>query len=178
MADTINKIPVKTEDTKAAAPVATPSTWHPIASLRREIDRLFEDFDRPEWLQRPFGSGLMPLFQGPSVLSTPAVDLVETDASFVVTAELAGLSEKDIDVTVKNGNLVISGQKEDEKEEKSKDYYVRERQFGSFERSFSLPESADSDKITATCKNGVLTVTIPKTLAAQKPAKKVEVKAA
>lgn len=178
MVNTVSKIPVKKEDTKVAVTTPVPAAWHPIASLRREIDRLFEDFDRPDWMLRPFGTGLMPLFQTTSVLSAPAVDLVETDKSFVVTAELAGLTEKDIDVMVKNGNLVISGEKQDDKEEKTKDYYVRERQFGSFERSFSLPETADSDKIEAAFKNGVLTVTVPKTLAAQKPVKKVEVKAA
>jgi HSP20 family protein len=77
-----------------------------------------------------------------------------------------------------NGILTISGEKQDQKEEKKKDYYLQERHYGSFERSFEIPESVDSDKIQATVKKGVLTVTLPKKSEAQKPAKKVEVKVA
>jgi HSP20 family protein len=81
-------------------------------------------------------------------------------------------------VKVTNGNLTIKGEKQEEKEEKKKDYYLHERHFGSFERSFDVPEGVDADKIEANFKKGVLTVTLPKKPEAQKPAKKIEVKAA
>jgi HSP20 family protein len=80
-------------------------------------------------------------------------------------------------VKVVNGNLTIKGEKQEEKEEKKKGYYLRERHFGSFERSFGLPEGVDADKIEATFKKGVLTLTLPKKPEAQKPEKKIEVKA-
>ena len=88
------------------------------------------------------------------------------------------MDEKNIEVKVVNGALTIKGEKQEEKEEKSKDYYLHERNFGSFERSFDVPEGVDVDKIEASFKKGVLTVTLPKKAEAQKPAKKIEIKAA
>jgi HSP20 family protein len=88
------------------------------------------------------------------------------------------LDEKNIEVKVTDGVITIKGEKQEEKEEKNKDYYLQERSFGSFQRSFELPQSVDLDKIEATFKKGVLTVTLPKKPEAQKPAKKIEVKAA
>ena len=88
------------------------------------------------------------------------------------------MDEKNIEVKVVNGNLTIKGEKQEEKEEKKKDYYLQERHFGSFERRFQLPEGVDADKIGASFKKGVLTVTLPKKLEAQKPEKKIDVKAA
>jgi HSP20 family protein len=88
------------------------------------------------------------------------------------------MDQKNVEVKVANGNLTIMGEKQEEKEEKKKDYYLHERHFGSFERSFEIPEGIDADKIEANFKKGVLTVTLPKKPEAQKPAKKIEVKAA
>jgi len=110
--------------------------------------------------------------------AAPAVDMTESDKAYEVTAELPGMDEKDIEVKVVDGNLMIKGEKQQEKEEKQKDYYLHERRFGSFERRFQVPEGVDADKIEASFKKGVLTVTLPKKLEAQKPAKKIEVKAA
>ena len=87
------------------------------------------------------------------------------------------MDEKDIEVKVVNDTLTIKGEKQEEKEEKKKDYYLRERSFGSFERSFGIPEGVDGDKIEASFKKGVLTVMLPKKLEAQKPAKKIGIKA-
>jgi HSP20 family protein len=78
---------------------------------------------------------------------------------------------------VVNGSLIIKGEKHEEKEEKKKDYYLQERHFGSFERRFAMPEGVDADKIEASFKKGLLTVTLPKKPEAQKPEKKIEVKA-
>ena len=108
----------------------------------------------------------------------PAVDITESDKAYEVTAELPGMDEKNIAVKVVNGNLTIEGEKQEEKEEKKKDYYLHERLFGSFERSFQVPEGVDADKIEASFKKGVLTVVLPKKPEAQKPAKKIDVKAA
>jgi HSP20 family protein len=91
---------------------------------------------------------------------------------------LPGLDEKNIEVKLVNGSLTIKGEKKEEKEEKKKDYYLHERHFGSFERSFSVPDGVDSDKIEASFKKGVLIVTLPKKAEAQKPAKKIEIKVA
>ena len=102
----------------------------------------------------------------------------ESDKAYEITAELPGMDEKDIEVNVANGALTIKGEKKEEKEEKQKDYYVSERRYGSFERYFELPDGVDAGKIEAAFKNGVLRVTLPKTAEAQKPAKKIEVKAA
>ena len=91
---------------------------------------------------------------------------------------MPGMDEKNIEVKVANSNLSIKGERHEEKEEKEKDYYLRERNFGSFERSFDVPEGVDGDKIEASFSKGVLTVTLPKKPEAQKPAKRIEVKAA
>jgi HSP20 family protein len=126
MAEPATKLSVKTEEGKAG-----PSTreWHPLESLRREVDRLFEDFDGGFW-RRPRGRSLFeipPIFRGETSWGTaPAVDFVEKDKHYEVTAELPGLDEKNIEVTVANGMLTIKGEKKEEKEEKKKDYYLSE----------------------------------------------------
>ena len=90
----------------------------------------------------------------------------------------SNMYQKNVEVKVANGVLTIKGEKNEEKEEKKKDYYLRERNFGSFERSFQVPDGVDRDKIEASFKKGVLTVTLPKKPEAQKAAKKIAVKAA
>jgi HSP20 family protein len=109
--------------------------------------------------------------------AAPAVDIAESDKAYEITAELPGLDEKNIEVKLANGALTIKGEKQEEKEEKKKDYYLHERHFGSFERCFRVPEGVDADKIEASFKKGVLTVTLPKTPEAQKAEKKIAVKA-
>ena len=109
--------------------------------------------------------------------AAPAVDIIEKRNVYEIIAELPGLDEKNIEVKLVNGGLTIKGEKQEEKEEKKKDYYLQERRFGSFERRFAVPEGVDADKIEASFKKGVLTVTLPKKPEAQKPEKKIEVKA-
>jgi HSP20 family protein len=179
MAETVTKLPIKQE--KASAAPSVMQAWQPFESLRQEIDRLFNDFGqgffqpfrRPLFSTEPF---LRPELKS---LTTPAVDIVDSEKAYEITAEVPGMDEKNIEVKVANGTLTIKGEKQEEKEEeKKKDYYLQERNFGSFERSFSVPEGVDADKIEASFKKGVLTVTLPKKPEAQKPAKKIEVKAA
>jgi HSP20 family protein len=148
--------------------------------LRREIDRLFEDFNLG-W-PRPSGRTVFdvePFWRGEiSWAKVPAVDIVEKEKEYEITAELPGMEEKNIDVKFADGILTIRGEKKEEKEEKKKDYYLSERHFGSFQRSFQVPEGVDADKIDASFKNGVLTVILPKSPEAQKREKKIAIKKA
>ena len=180
MTENVKKLPVKTEEKAAESPSAL-QAWRPYQSLRREVDRLFEDFDRDFW-RAPFRRptfDIEPFWRRElSWSAAPAVDIVEKDNAYEVMAELPGLDEKDIEVKFADDVLTIKSEKQEEKEEKKKNYYLHERHFGSFERSFRVPEGVDTDKIAASFKKGVLTVTLPKKPEAQKPAKKIEVKAA
>lgn len=164
------KLPLKTQKASSA-----PARWTSFDNLRREMDRLFDDFDGGFW-RAPFrmrhwtGSTAWP--------SMPAVDFTDAESAYKITAELPGIDEKNVEVKVANGVLTIRGEKQEDKEEKNKDYYVRERNFGSFERAFEVPDDVDTDKIEANFKKGVLAVTLPKKPEAQKAAKKIDVKAA
>ena len=175
MADNPAKVPGKVERT---AP-STLQPWRPFENFRREVDRLFDDFSGGMW-RSPFGRSsfdIEPFRRSETTFaSVPAVDVTQTDKGYEITAELPGMEDKDIEVKLTNGVLTLRGEKRDEKEEKTKDYYVRERSFGSFERSFQVPEDVDADKVTASFKKGVLTVTLPKSAQAQKAEKKIEVK--
>jgi HSP20 family protein len=165
------KLPVRTQP-EATGPGRSLQEWHPFVSLRQEIDRLFNDFD-PWRLPRAFFTS-EPGLRGAGV----AVDIVEKDNAFEVTAELPGLREKDVRVDLVNGSLRIRAEKKEEKEERQKDYYLSERRYGSVERRFPIPDGVDIDKIDASFEQGVLTVTLPKTVKAQKPTKTIAVKAA
>jgi HSP20 family protein len=98
---------------------------------------------------------------------TPAVDIRESDNAFVIVADIPGVDPKDIDVHMENGMLTIKGERETEKKEEKEGYKRVERQYGSFYRRFSLPDTADAEKIAAKCKNGVVEITIPKKEAVQ-----------
>ena len=104
--------------------------------------------------------------------------LSRPDKAYEVTADLPGLEEKNVEVKLSNGYLTNKGEKQDQMEETKKDQCIRERSFGSFERFFAVPEGVDTDKIEASFKNGVLTVSLPKTAEVQKADKKIEVKGA
>ena len=171
-------IPVKTKEN---LPSTLELGWEPLANLRNEVDALFEGFltqwpfglfDRPARIpsfDEPFGFGMR----------IPAVDVVERGKEFRLKAELPGMDEKDIDVELSDRMLTISGEKKEERVEGEEDgnYYHSERRYGSFKRLFTLPEGVDPDKVEASFKKGVLTVTLPKTPEAQKRTKKIKVKA-
>jgi HSP20 family protein len=143
-------------------------------SFRHEMDCLFDDFSSGFWRGSLFV--MTPFRRAEAAFRTmPAVDVAETDKAYEISAELPGLDEKNIE-KLANGVLSIKGEKQEDKEEKEKDYYRRERSFGSFERSFQVPDDVQEDIIEATFKNGVLSVTLPKSAEAQKQAKKIEVK--
>ena len=180
MSEPATKLPVTTEEKTTDRSTALRAR-HPFASLRHEVDRLFEDFDRDFW-RSPFRRSpfnVEPFWRRELSWGTaPAVDIVEKDQAYEVTAELPGMDEKDIEVKLADGGLTIKGQKQEEKEEKKKGYHLHERHFGSFERFFTVPDGVATDKIEATFKKGVLTVTLPKKPEAQKAEKKIAVKAA
>lgn len=153
--------------------------WRPFEGLRREVDRLFEDFGRDFW-RTPFRSSLFdiePSWREMAPIGVPAVDMIEKEGAYEITAELPGLDEKDIEVKLANGELTIKGEKQEETKEEKKGYYLHERRFGAFERSFRLPDGVDTDKIEATFKHGVLTLILHKSPEALKAARKIAVKA-
>lgn len=156
--------------------------WGPFWDLRNEIDDLFEDFFPavvgPRQWRRRFGWGRRG-GEGASEISIPSIDVIDKKKEIRLTAELPGMDEADINVEVTDGMLSISGEKKQETEEGDKDgdYYLSERSYGSFNRTVSLPEGIDKDKIKANFKKGVLTVHLPKKPEAQVPTRRIEVKA-
>jgi HSP20 family protein len=169
--------PVEVKKT-TPAPSNAPDAWR---SFRTEMDRLFDRF-ASGWgfpsLGRMFD--VAPAFRYESAFSmpSPAVDITEDDGAYKVTAELPGMSEKEIEVVVSGDTMTLKGEKKQEKEQKEKNFYLSERSYGSFQRSFYLPEGVDRDKIGAEFSKGVLTITMPKTAKAVEQQKKIEVKTA
>jgi len=93
---------------------------------------------------------------------SPRIDISETDSEYKIEAELPGINQKEIDVKIDNNILTIKGKKEDIKEEKEKNYHLRERYYGAFQRSISLPNNIEPEKIKASFENGVLNISVPK----------------
>ena len=142
--------------------------WRPFGELwdlQDEINRLFWGFGRRGTQQDEDTS-----------LATwaPAVDICEDNEAVRITAELPGMTQKDVKLSVKDGVLTIRGEREFKDEQKKKDYYRIERSYGTFARSFTLPSSVEADKIHANMKDGVLDIMIPKKEEA-KP-KEIEIK--
>lgn len=174
MAETAQKMPVKSEE---KAPERGAADWSPLANMRREFDRVLEEFPWAGW-RRPLARfDVEPFFRGfAGVGAVPAVDIAEKDKEYEITAELPGMDENNIDVKFADGMLTIKGEKKEEKEERKKDYFLSERRYGSFQRSFPVPESVDANRIEAKFVNGVLTIRLPKSAEAQKNEKKIAIK--
>lgn len=168
--------PVEVKRPAPPAPAATPDAW---SEFRNEMDRLFDRFG---FGIKPFRSwfDLQPVaqFRTSFEMPSPAMDIVEEPNGFRLTAELPGMAEKDIELVVSGDTVTLKGEKKQESERKDKNYTLSERCYGSFQRTFTLPEGVDRDKITAEFGKGVLTVTLPKTATAVAQSKKIEVKAA
>ncbi|HEX6135449.1 MAG TPA: Hsp20/alpha crystallin family protein [Longimicrobiales bacterium] len=118
-------------------------------------------------IQRLLADLMGPMQAAEGLAWSPEVDIVETDLEIVVRADLPGLAPDDVQLEVRDGMLVMKGEKKEEKEEKGAEYRVVERAYGSFERAFSLPSTVDADSIAAEFRNGVLEVHLPKTVKAQ-----------
>lgn len=152
---------------RAAAP------RHPASALRSQMDQLFdsffEDWGMPRW-------GL----SAPSQRLFPSIDMSEDDKNIVVVADLPGVEEKDIDLSLNAGVLTVKAERksETEKGEAGKTLHHVERSFGVAHRSIRLPCEVDEEKVTATFAQGVLTVTLPKAAPAKPKAKRIEVKSA
>jgi HSP20 family protein len=142
----------------------------PVSTLQQSIDRVFEDFWRTFDLPM-LGNGEDGLAAG----FVPRVDVRETEQEVEVVAELPGMNEADVDVSVAQGMLTIRGEKKSEREQEERGYVLRERSFGRVERIVPLPEGLDLDAAQATFKDGVLTVRIQKTAEAQRAAKRISV---
>jgi len=125
----------------------TLTRWDPFAELgelRSRFDRMFDEW--PDGRERAW---------------TPAIDVVRDDGHLVVRADLPGIKPEDVKIEVEDDILTISGEHEERKEEKDKDYVRRERRYGSFSRSMALPGGVDAKKIKASTRNGVVEVMIP-----------------
>jgi len=150
------------------------TTWKPFRELtpfkdfermRREMDRLWDSFFEGGLRKRTEGAGEW----------LPSLDVAETKNEIVVKAEVAGMDPKDIDISLSDGVLTIKGEKKQEKEEKEADYHLVERSYGSFTRLVQLPQEVQRDKISASYKNGILKITLPKSEEAKKKEVKIKV---
>lgn len=156
----MNDVTPVRETALPAADTASPFAW-----LRSEIDRLFDDFGRP-------ARGMLGL--GDRALM-PALEMVESDTAYTLTAELPGMDDKDIELTVEDGMLHLSGRKREDSERKDKGFLLAERRYGAFDRRVSLPTDVDPDGVRARYADGVLTVTLPKDEKAAPRARRIEI---
>jgi len=144
----------------------------PFSAMRRQMEEMFEDMTGFGRLARPAAHGML----------TPRMDVSETGTDLRITAELPGVEQKDISVTLTGDVLTIRGEKHSQSESKSGDkeptYHRVERSYGSFQRTMSVPYDIDPSKVDAKFKNGVLTVTLPKPAEVQSQAKQIEIKQA
>jgi HSP20 family protein len=165
---------------KKAAPAqsAAPDVWR---TFRSEMDRVFDRFSNNfgfPAMRRMFD--LEPFWrqEGSFDFAAPAIDVTESENAYKLTAELPGISEKDVEVSVTGDALVLKGEKRQEREEKEKNRYLSERAYGAFQRVLPIPDGVDADGIAAEFSKGVLTVTLPKSKEAQTRQKKIEIKSA
>jgi|SRR6516164_5153645 len=130
--------------------------WRGMDVLRQEMERVFDRFFEPRWDEFEAGGAW-----------APKLDVSETKDAYMVKAEIPGVDQKDLSVSLQNQILTIKGEKHKEKEEKDEKYHRVERSWGEFTRAIALPGAADTEKVNATFKDGVLTITLPKTPAAK-----------
>lgn len=123
-----------------------------LRNLQREVDSLFDRF-----FNRTGGDG------STSTVWSPRTDLVETDDDFRLRLDVPGLTKEDISINLQNRTLTVSGERTSERTEEGEEFVRVERAFGSFHRSFTLPDAVDENNIEATYDNGVLTISVPKT---------------
>ena len=151
--------------------VANQRYLDPFSAMRTEMDRVFDTF-----LGRGFASLPTSRNLGWDQSLAPCVDVRETEKEFVIDAELPGIKEEDVTVSINNGILTLKGQKKSEREEQEEDYHLMERSYGSFQRSFQFGDTVDSENVKASFEKGILTVTLPKLPEAARTEKRIPVK--
>lgn len=176
MAHSLKKMASDTERPNRDVSIDTRS-WHPIEQMRRQFEHLFHDFPgMPSLLSSNRRFDTEPFWSAEFFrLQSPAVDIVESEKNFLITAEVPGVDEKQLSVKIVNGTVQIKGEKQQHHEEKSNSYHLTERRYGSFERVFTLPKTVDAGGVKASFKAGVLTVTLPKKAEAMTPEKEVDI---
>lgn len=161
----------------AGKPAVSPTTvWEhgPLAELQSEISKVFDRFSQGFTWPWPSFEPLKGL-SIPRAAVSPKVDISEGKSGYTLTAELPGLDEKDIDIAVTGRTLSLKGEKREERDVDEKDYHLSERSYGAFRRTFTIPEGVDPDKIEASFKKGVLTISLPKSAEAKSKQRKISV---
>jgi len=153
-----------------SVPVSRELENRPIEVFQREMNRLFDEFFK--------GFGLRPFPEDIESYGEffPHVNMTEDEKSIRISAELPGLDEKDIEISISRDSITIKGQKKDENEQKEGEGYYMERSFGSFTRVLPIPREVNTEKAEATFKKGILTITLPKLEREKEVQKKIQVK--
>ena len=160
----------KQEKIEASVPVkiaGQQNVWEPIARVRGEFERLFDDF----W-NRPMGIDLTRRIQA---LSGPALEFKDKGSEYELIAEVPGMKPEEIELKVTDNILRLSGEKKEEHQESKEGYLFSERRYGHFERAVELPQGINHEKIRATARDGVLSVHLPKSPEAIQRERKIEI---
>lgn len=162
------------QEIKKADAGSTPSARYvdPFSAMRAEMDRVFDSFLGRGWLT-PALLQQAPLAASGAVV--PSIDVRETETDLVVEAELPGLDEKDVSVTLDDGVLTIKGEKEVARDDKSGEFHLTERSFGSFRRAFRVADAVDPEKVKATFDKGILKITLAKRPEAARAEKRIPI---
>ncbi len=163
----MKNLPVKRKDEMAVSR----SIEHPFETLNRRMNDLFEGF-----FKDPATAGFPELGLSKNMgLVSPKFEVSETDNAFLVSAELPGMDEKDIELAVDQNALILKGEKKQEKEEKKKNYFYSERSYGHFHRTIPIPDGVDKSKVKAKFNKGVLSVVLPKNQKLKTERKKISI---
>lgn len=171
--DVGSKVPVQRANSHDPAALISGS----LAQFHQEFDRLFEQAFRGLDLLLPHTSrSLWPRMTDGMI--KPTLDLGATDKEYAIAVEVPGVDEKDVKVEIAGDTLTIRGEKKQEATENDKNYYRMERRYGSFQRILSLPEDADQEGVSATFKNGILTITMPRKAAPRTHVRQIQIHSA
>ncbi len=140
------------------------NVFTPFVDLQREIDRMFDEAFEDFGIRRSTRNGFI-----------PTVNVYETEEAVNIEMEIPGIEKDELDIDLSDGVLTVKGEKKDEREDKSRNYHLYERTFGSFSRSFRIPDNVDQDQAKAKYEEGILKIELPKKEEAKREAKKLEI---
>ncbi|MFO7881975.1 MAG: Hsp20/alpha crystallin family protein [Kosmotogaceae bacterium] len=140
------------------------NVFTPFVDLQREIDRMFDEAFEDFGIRRSTRNGFI-----------PTVNIYETEDAVNIEMEIPGIEKDALDIDLSDGVLTVKGEKKNEREDESKNYHLYERTFGSFNRSFRIPDNVDQNKAKAKYENGILKIELPKKEEAKREAKKLEI---